>query len=141
MTKTMIEFFSGSKVMSNTFKNAGYKVLTIDNNPKLNPDICINILDFDINMLPDEFKSPDVVWASPPCTTFSVAGIGHHWISKKMCSNGDNCHEAAPRHSRTGTQSLKNNYERSIIPQQLCDEIVMVCENKQSIKQMTLKSL
>lgn len=22
---------------------------------------------------------PDVIWASPPCTFFSVASIGHHW--------------------------------------------------------------
>ena len=36
----------------------------------------VNILEFDVNKVP--FK-PDIIWASPPCTTFSVASIGHHW--------------------------------------------------------------
>ncbi len=45
------------------------------------------------------------------------------WQPRKMCKNGDSCHEAAPRGSRTGTQGLKNNYERSKIPVELCKEI------------------
>jgi hypothetical protein len=36
----------------------------------------VNILEFDVSKVP--FK-PDIIWASPPCTTFSVASIGHHW--------------------------------------------------------------
>jgi len=28
------------------------------------------------------------------------------------------CHTPAPRGSRTGTQALKNNYERSKVPEQ-----------------------
>jgi hypothetical protein len=27
----------------------------------------------------DEFGKPDIIWASPPCTYFSVSSIGHHW--------------------------------------------------------------
>jgi hypothetical protein len=38
--------------------------------------------------------------------------------------NKDCHHEAAPRGSRTGTQGLKGNYDRSKIPQQLCEDIV-----------------
>lgn len=38
----------------------------------------------------------------------------------KCCKNNDNCHEKAPRGSRTGTQGLKNNIERGKIPRQLC---------------------
>jgi hypothetical protein len=26
----------------------------------------------------------DFLWASPPCTAFSVASIGHHWIESKV---------------------------------------------------------
>lgn len=81
--KTMIEFFSGSKVLSNLFKENGYEVFTVDFNEKLNPDLNINILDFEIKMLPEEFREPTVIWASPPCTTFSVASISHYWINRK----------------------------------------------------------
>jgi hypothetical protein len=165
----------------------------------------ISILDFDVNKVPFQ---PDVIWASPPCTGFSVAAIGHHWaggkgayipktetaklgielvrktleiinhfqptywfmenprgvlrkldvvkglkknsvtycqygdermkptdiwtnsdvwVPKPMCKNGDPCHVAAPRGSRTGTQGRANAYERSKIPEELCREILKSC--------------
>ena len=43
---------------------------------------------------------------------------------RPMCKNGDPCHEAAPRGSKTGTQGLKGNYERSKLPRELCEEII-----------------
>jgi len=46
------------------------------------------------------------------------------WQPLPMCKNGDSCHESAPRGSRTGTQGLKNNYERSKLPAELCESIV-----------------
>ena len=45
------------------------------------------------------------------------------WIPRPMCKNGDSCHVSAPRGARTGTQGLKGNMERSIIPEELCEEI------------------
>ena len=47
-----------------------------------------------------------------------------HWIPKQKCKNGAPCHTPAPRGSKTGTQGLKNNYERSKIPEALCKEII-----------------
>jgi len=48
------------------------------------------------------------------------------WKPIPMCFNGNTkCqHEPAPRGSKTGTQGLKNNYERSKVPQDLCYEIL-----------------
>ena len=37
------------------------------------------MLDFDIEMLPERFALIDIIWASPPCTCFSVASISTHW--------------------------------------------------------------
>lgn len=48
---------------------------------------------------------------------------------KPMCKNGDPCHEAAPRGSKTGTQGLKGAKERSRIPALLCEHIVDICED------------
>jgi len=45
------------------------------------------------------------------------------WTPRPMCKNGAPCHEAAPRGSRTGTQGLKGNMERSVIPPALFYEI------------------
>ena len=55
------------------------------------------------------------------------------WNPKPVCKNGNpNCHhQKAPRRSKTGTQGLKNSYERSIIPEQLCYEVL-----RSAIKQL-----
>ena len=46
------------------------------------------------------------------------------WVPRPMCKNGDTCHVAAPRGSKTGTQGLKGDYLRSQIPDELCKEII-----------------
>lgn len=48
------------------------------------------------------------------------------WNPKPMCKNGDTCHEAAPRGSKTGTQGLKNATQRGEIPEELFEEIFTV---------------
>lgn len=170
----------------------------------------------------DRFGDPDVIWASPDCTTYSIAGISHHrkqsvignldpisdyakfcddlnvhvlnlikelhplfWFIenprgglRKMdfmrglprytitycqygdnrmkptdiwtnhpatrflppCHNGDPCHEAAPRGSRTGTQGLKDHVERSKIPEGLCKHIVRLCEDGIAYKEFFEKT-
>lgn len=67
-----VELFAGSKTVAQAFKDQGWRTLTIDNNPDLEPDICCDILD----VTPDMIAGATVIWASPPCTTFSVAGFG-----------------------------------------------------------------
>jgi hypothetical protein len=47
---------------------------------------------------------------------------------KPMCKNGSPCHAAAPRGAKTGTQGLKGSKERSVIPSELCQHIVEICE-------------
>ncbi len=66
----IIELFSGTGEFSKIAKEQGHEVFTIDNNPKCNPDLCIDILKLKIKDLP--FK-PDFIWASPPCTDYSHA--------------------------------------------------------------------
>ena len=204
----VLELFAGSRSIGKAAESLGYEVYSSDLNNFEGIDYPIDILDFDTTKVP--FK-PDIIWASPPCTYFSVASIGKHWnkdhtpkteqavfgvkvVSKTIqiikelnpkywylenprgklrklefmqplprttvwyctygdkrakptdiwtnnlrsvfnpngwqprpeCFNGNkNCHhEAAPRGSRTGTQGLKGNYERSKIPNELCLEIL-----------------
>jgi len=72
----ILELFSGTESFSNVAIARGHQVFTIENNPDFNPSLCKNILDVTIKDIP--FK-PDVIWASPPCTCFSVASIGSSW--------------------------------------------------------------
>ena len=67
----------------------------------------------------DNRMKPTDLWTNHPNPQF-----------KPMCKNGDPCHEAAPRGSRTGTQGLKGAKERSRIPKLLCEHIVDICEEK-----------
>lgn len=209
----VLELFAGTRSIGKAFEKAGHEVFSVewDKNFK------------DIDLYADVGKLtkndvvslcggiPDVIWASPDCTTFSIAAISHHrrknaetgnldavsdyakfcdavdqnvlrlirelnpkfyfienprggmrkmiWIKdlprytvtycqygdkrmkptdiwtnhpnpkfKPMCKNGDSCHESAPRGLRTGTQGLKGAKERSVIPAELCEHIVRICE-------------
>ena len=198
----VLELFAGSRSIGKAAESLGHEVFSSDINDFPGIDYLCDVLMFDVKHLPFQ---PDMVWASPPCTGFSVAAIGHHWTGgrgayipktetaklgiqllretlriideinpkvwfienprglmrkmpelenkhrktvtycqygdtrmkptdiwtnsrtwnpRPMCKNGAPCHEAAPRGSRTGTQGLKGNYERSKIPNDLCIEII-----------------
>ena len=201
----VLELFAGSCSFSKVAKQRGHEVFTSDWTEFEGIDYATDIMQFDINQLP--FK-PDVIWASPPCTTFSIASCGTHWTpdrqpktkaceegieyvkktmslirelnpkyfmvenprgilrkldlidssllntiwyctygderakptdiwtnlkewkARPICWNGNkDCHHApAPRGSKTGTQGRGNAYERSKVPEQLCNEILQTIE-------------
>ena len=72
----VLELFAGSCSFSNVAKEFGYETFTTDYNDFDGIDYVTDILQFDYNELP---YKPDIIWASPPCTYFSVASIGKHW--------------------------------------------------------------
>jgi len=45
------------------------------------------------------------------------------WSPRKLCKNGDACHERAPRWARTGTQGIGGAASRAEIPRELFIEI------------------
>lgn len=51
-------------------------VFSMDIHPFDGINLVGDILDANIADVP---FVPDIIWASPPCTFFSVASIGHHW--------------------------------------------------------------
>ena len=133
----VLELFAGSRSIGKACEELGYEVYSSDINPFPGIDYVTDIRDFDVDKVP---FVPDIIWASPPCTYFSVASIGKHWNKdntpksdnainlnwkpKTMCKNGMPCHVSAPRGSQTGTQGMKGNYERSKIPHELCIEVL-----------------
>jgi hypothetical protein len=76
----ILELFAGSRSIGKVAEELGFNVFSSDINSFDKIDYVTNILEFDCNKVP--FK-PDVIWASPPCTSFSVASIGHHWTGGK----------------------------------------------------------
>ena len=77
----ILELFSGAKTVSGVFEKNGWNAWSVDNNPKLNPSICCNILNIIPGMLPYQIH---FIWASPPCTTFSRAANPKHWEKKTL---------------------------------------------------------
>ena len=210
----VLELFAGSRSFSKVAEKYGFETYTTDIAPFEGIDQVCDIFDFDVDQMYKDFGEPEIVWASPPCTTFSVSSINCHWgggkkaykpktkraelgmqivsetisliqelnpryfyienprgvlrkldvikkhnfirntvwycqyyngegvnrakptdiwtndylwIPKPVCKNGnpDCSHQPAPRGSRTGTQGLKNAYERSKVPEKLCEEILL----------------
>ena len=71
-----LELFAGSRSFSKVAERLGHEVYTTDNQDFEKIDQVCDIFDFDLDKLP---YIPDIIWSSPPCTSFSVASIGHHW--------------------------------------------------------------
>lgn len=67
----LLELFSGTKSIGKIFEENGCETVSVDINPKANPDICCDILELDYKSLwkPNDF---DVIWTSPPCTEYSA---------------------------------------------------------------------
>jgi len=204
MSKNILELFAGSRSIGKMGERYGHNVFSIDWKNYDNINLSIDIE----NLTKDDIPFiPDMVWASPDCTTYSIAAISHHrngtepksdyakkcdsvnkhyislikewlvinpnmvffienprgmmrkmsfmqefkrhtvwfctygddrakptdiwtnsttWIPRPVCHNGNkNCHHApAPRGSKTGTQGRSDSYERSKIPDELCEEII-----------------
>jgi len=70
----------------------------------------------------DTRMKPTDIWTNDLRTMYNP----HGWQPRKKCWNGNKkCrHEEAPRGSKTGTQGLKNDYERSKNPIELVKDIL-----------------
>jgi hypothetical protein len=209
-----VELFAGTQSFSKVARELGHKTWTTDYEGYFGCNFIANILHESVQReVMRQVESADIIWMSPPCTTFSMASGNTHWTADKKpktqeaingklmldfckkvadycikhhkiffienprararwflpvewrktawyCQYGDtrakptdiwtnlkgwdpktchnfrkgqskHCHhESAPRGSKTGTQGLKGNMERSVIPPALFKEIFEVISHK-----------
>ena len=71
----VLELFAGSRSIGKAAEELGFEVFSSDINAFDGIDYVVDILDFDLSRLP---WKPDIIWASPPCTSYSIAAISHH---------------------------------------------------------------
>ena len=66
----LLELYSGTGSVGKVFRQRGWEVVSLDNDPSMQPTICADLLTFDYRQLGGSF---DAVFASPPCTHYSRA--------------------------------------------------------------------
>jgi hypothetical protein len=65
--KDLLELFKGTGSVGKVAKKLGFNVTSLDFEEKYKPDILVDILKWNYK----DFPTPDYIWASPPCNTFS----------------------------------------------------------------------
>lgn len=75
----VLDLFCGTKSIANAFEAKGHEVYTIDWDKNFNPTLSADIGTLTAQDIIELCGGvPDVIWASPDCTTYSVAAISRH---------------------------------------------------------------
>ena len=79
-----VELFCGTKSFSRYAEKLGHDTFTVDIDESFSPDLVCDLLYELPEILMKKIMDADIVWMSPPCTTFSMASGNKHWtIDKK----------------------------------------------------------
>ena len=73
--KNVLELFAGSRSIGNKAEELGMNVFSVDWTAYEKIDLVIDVELLNKNDIP---FIPDFIWASPDCTTYTVAAISHH---------------------------------------------------------------
>lgn len=75
----VLELFAGTRSIGKAFERRGHDVFSVEWNKDFeNIDLYADILTVTWKQIVSQFGFPDVIWASPDCTTYSIAAISHH---------------------------------------------------------------
>lgn len=86
----VLELFAGTRSIGRAFESRGHEVYSVEWNKDFeNIDLYADILTVTAKDILQNFGKPDIIWASPDCTTYSVAAIGHHRRKNTITGNLD----------------------------------------------------
>jgi hypothetical protein len=83
----VLELFAGTRSVGKAFEERGHDVYSVEWDKHF-PDIDLyaDIGGLTAKDILEKFGKPDVIWASPDCTSYSIAAISHH---RKKEENGN----------------------------------------------------
>lgn len=75
----VLELFAGTRSIGKAFEEKGHEVYSVEWDKKFEDiDLYEDVSKVTAEFILKEFGRPDVIWASPDCTTYSVAAISKH---------------------------------------------------------------
>lgn len=86
----VLELFAGTRSIGKAFEARGHEVYSVEWDKRFeNIDLYIDIGTLTAKEILNNFGRPDVIWASPDCTSYSIAGISHHRRKNEKTGNLD----------------------------------------------------
>ena len=133
MVLKLLELFKGTGSVGKVAKRMGMEVMSVDWLDKYKPDITADILEWDYKAFHKETGFvPDLLWASPPCNTFSTLA----YVFKER-----NTKNAKPKSARAkqGTAILYRTLEIIEYFQKLNPKLLYVIENPRGMMRLDEK--
>lgn len=92
----VLELFAGTRSIGKAFEAKDHEVFSVEWDKQFSDiDLYADILTVTAEDIIEKFGRPDVIWASPDCTTFSIAAISHHRRKNPETGNLDPVSEYA----------------------------------------------
>lgn len=86
----VLELFAGTRSIGKVFEAHGHEVFSVEWDKRFNDiDLYQDIITLTADDILKKFGKPDVIWASPDCSTFSIAAISHHRRKNPKTGNLD----------------------------------------------------
>jgi len=75
----ILELFAGTRSIGKAFESKGHNVYSIEWDKRFdNIDWYEDISKITAKDIIERFGKPDIIWASPDCSSYSIAAISHH---------------------------------------------------------------
>lgn len=85
----VLELFSGTRSIGKAFEKRGHEVFSVDYCEDFQADLHEDIEFLEAETILEKFGRPDVIWASPDCTTYSLMAISKHRKKNPKTGNLD----------------------------------------------------